>query len=78
MGSPDAYPSQERFRGNDGGNFMENATTDLPGLGCQAPVLVVVRAQSLAFELLPKDAILFARMIERVSLLLVESAGDRN
>jgi hypothetical protein len=55
---------------------MQNATTDLLGLGCQAPALVVVQAQSLVSELLPKDAILFAKIIKRVPRLLVEPAFE--
>jgi len=40
--------------------------------------LVVVQTQSLVSEFLPKDAILFAKKIKRVALLLIEPAGDRN
>jgi hypothetical protein len=40
--------------------------------------LVIVQAESLVSELLPKDAILFAEIIKRVTLLLAQPTGDRN
>ena len=57
---------------------MMDATAQLFGLGCQAPALVIVQAESLVSELFPEYPVLFAEVIDRLALLLTQPSGDRN
>ena len=57
---------------------MMDATAQLFGLGCQAPALVIVQAESLVSELFPEYPVLFAEVIDRVAVLPVQPAGDGN
>ena len=56
-----AVPSHQRPWGDDRGNLMKDSTTDLLGLGCQAPALVVVQTESLVSELLSQNPVLLWR-----------------
>jgi hypothetical protein len=78
LGDQLPVPGQEGFRRDDGGEFTQKATPDLLGLGCQAPALVIVQAESLVSELCPENSVLFAEIIDGLPLLLAQPTGNRN
>ena len=43
-----------------------------------APTLVVIKASSLATELLAQYAVFFLQVVDHVALMLVQAAGERN
>ncbi|MDH4188001.1 MAG: hypothetical protein OEV08_13490, partial [Nitrospira sp.] len=69
---------QEGLRRDDSGDFAKDATPKQLGLGCQAAALIVVQTESFASQLLPEHSVLFAEVIDGVTLLLAQPAGDGN
>src|ERR1035437_1912115 len=68
-------PSQQRARGDDGGDLFELLQTDSLGLGGQSSALVVIEPGLLA-HLLPEDLDLLLEVFDRVLLIAVDPAGQ--
>ena len=62
-------PSKQSLGRDDGGDITKRPTTNKFRLRRQAPPLVVVQTKPLAIELLAEHSILFAQVLNRVTLL---------
>ena len=71
-------PSQERFRRDEGLQFMKHVPAQFLGLDRQAPTLIVVQTQPHASELFPQHAVFLLQVIDHVALVLVQAAGHGN
>src|SRR5215467_10306527 len=78
LGDQLPVPSQQGLRRDNVGDLGKNLSSQRFGLYGQSPALIVIQAQSPAAELLSKNAILLAKVINDLQLVLVHPAGDRD
>src|SRR5215831_6546391 len=78
LGDQLPVPSQQGLRRDNVGDLGKNLSSQRFGLYSQSPALIVIQAQSPAAELLSKNAILLAKVINDLQLVLVHPAGDRD
>jgi len=71
-------PRQQRVRRHDRGDLAQHPSPHCPGLRGEPTALVVGEAQASGSELFAQDAILFLKIIDDVTLLLVDPAGERD
>ena len=69
-------PGQQGLRRDNGGDLSQNLPPQGFGSNGQSAALVVIEAHSPAAELLSKNAILLAKVINDLQLALVHPAGD--
>jgi hypothetical protein len=76
--SPKSHSAELKFVAvlHDGRHLPEEPTPEHLRLGRQAPRLIVVQPETLSAELLPKHSVLFAEVIDRVTLLLAQPTGN--
>ena len=71
-----SVPPQDRVRGDDGCEAVEDAAAQRLALGREAAALVVRQAESLPAELLLQHAVLFGQVVYDLRLLPVDEAGE--
>ena len=71
-------PGQQGLRRDDRRDFPEDATPEHPGLGSQAPTLIVVQTEAFGSQLLAQYPVFFAEIVDRVALLLAQPTGYGN
>src|SRR5215467_10823913 len=76
LGDQLPVPSQQGLRRDNVGDLGKNLSSQRFGLYGQSPALIVIQAQSPAAELLSKNSILLAKVINDLQLVLVHPAGD--
>jgi hypothetical protein len=69
-------PSKERFRRDQGLQFLKHPAAQFLGLDGQTPALITIQAQPLVSELLAQHAVLFLEVIDHVALMLVQPAAS--
>jgi hypothetical protein len=76
LGDQFPVPGQQGLRRDNGGDLGQNPPPQGFGSNGQSAALVVIEAHSPAAELLSKNAILLAKVINDLQLALVHPAGD--
>jgi hypothetical protein len=61
---------------DDGGNLLQRFPAESLALGCESSSLVVGEPESLPAELFLEDSILFAQILNRGLLMLVDLASE--
>jgi len=69
-------PGQQRFRGDEGGHFGQDAPAQHLRLGGQPAALVIAQTEPTSAQLLAQDAVLFAKVVDDLQLVLIHPAGD--
>jgi hypothetical protein len=69
-------PSQQGLRRDDSGDPGKSFPPQRLGLNGEAPALIVIEAQSPAAELLAKNPVLLAKVIDSLQLALIHPSGD--
>ena len=75
-----AMPAQQRIRRHQGVHLAENTSAQFPGLGGQAPALIICESRSLPSELLSEHTTLLLQVVDDQLLLMIEPArqGDHH
>jgi hypothetical protein len=76
LGDQFPVPGQQGLRRDNGGDLSQNLPPQGFGSNGQSAALVVIEAHSPAAELLSKNAILLAKVINDLQLALIHPAGD--
>src|SRR5215472_15247470 len=76
LGDQLPVPSQQGLRRDNVGDLGKNLSSQRLGLYGQSPALIVIQAQSPAAELLSKNAILLAKVINDLQLTLIYPSGN--
>jgi hypothetical protein len=71
-------PAQQSLRGHDCGNLRQHLSPKSSGFGRESPALVIGEPQPSIAELFPKDAVLFAQVLDHVQLALIHPSGKRD
>jgi hypothetical protein len=69
-------PGQQGLRRDDGGDLGKSFSPQPLGLNGESPTLIVIEAQSPAAELLAKNPVLLAKVINSLQLALIHPSGD--
>jgi len=67
-------PGQDRVRGDERGNFIQQLTAQGLALRSQPAALIIGKPQALVPELLSEDTILLLEILDRSLLVLVDPA----
>jgi hypothetical protein len=73
-----AVPGEQRFRSNDSGHFCQDFAPQPSRLHRQPTALIVIQPEPPIAELLPKNPILFAKVVDDVRLTLINPSAKRN
>jgi hypothetical protein len=69
-------PGQQRFRGDDTGDFLQESAAHGLDLGCQPTALIVVQPNPPAAESFTKYPILLTQVLDGKLLLLIQPSGQ--
>src|SRR5215831_6578304 len=78
LGDQFPVPGQQGLRRDNAGDLSQNLPSQCFGSNSQSAALVVIEAHSPVAELLSKNTILLAKIINDLQLALVHPAGDRD